>query len=135
MIADDHPLSLGVPLTTCPEIDTLISKSDLVIARDTRIPENKLDIVKSIPVKNYMRIKLEDLVINQDEEIDKLSNFLGFQIEKLPTRKEVVESWRQKDFESYINVTGRKPSNFNSNLYPFLDDYMRELNYPDWRNE
>ena len=94
-----------------------------------------LDIVKSIPVKNYMRIKLEDLVINQDEEIDKLSNFLGFQIEKLPTRKEVVESWRQKDFESYINVTGRKPSNFNSNLYPFLDDYMRELNYPDWRNE
>ena len=48
MIADDHPLSLGVPLTTCPEIDTLISKSDLVIAIDTRIPENQLDIVKSI---------------------------------------------------------------------------------------
>ena len=46
MIADDHPLSLGVPLTTCPEIDTLISKSDLVIAIDTRIPENQLDIVK-----------------------------------------------------------------------------------------
>ena len=48
MIADDHPLCLGVLLKTCPEIDTLISKSDLVIAIDTRIPEDTIDIVKSI---------------------------------------------------------------------------------------
>jgi hypothetical protein len=95
----------------------------------------QLDIVKSAPVKNYMRLKLEDLVVNQDEEIDRLSHFLGFQVKKLPVREEVVESWRRKDFESYTNVTGRKSSNFNSNLYPFLDNYMEELNYPDWGNE
>ena len=59
-------------------------------------------------------------------------HFLGFQLEKLPAKKKVVESWRLNKSESYTNVTGRTPSNFDSNLYPFLDDYMEEFKYPDW---
>ena len=92
----------------------------------------QIDIVKSISPKNYMRLTLEDLVMKQDEKLYELLHFLGFQLEKLPAKKKVVESWRLNKSESYTNVTGRTPSNFDSNLYPFLDDYMEEFKYPDW---
>ena len=103
-----------------------------------------LDIVKSAPVENYIRLKLEDLVTNQDEEIDKLSNFLGFKVKKIHAKPEVVESWRERDGVDWQNLSKTpikfkkgKPgpsSRFQCNWeeYSFLDDYMEEFKYPDW---
>ena len=82
----------------------------------------QLDIVKSIQAPNYIRVTLEDLVMNQDEELKRLSEFLGFELKKIHAEEEVVESWKGRD--------GKVRENWEE--FSFLDDYMEELKYSDW---
>jgi hypothetical protein len=82
----------------------------------------QLDIVKSIQAPNYIRVTLEDLVMSQDEELKRLSEFLGFELKKIHAEEEVVESWKGRD--------GKVRENWEE--FSFLDDYMEELKYSDW---
>ena len=109
----------------------------------------QLDIVKSINAPNYIRITLEDFVMNQDRILDKLSDFVGFKVAKVEAKKEVVESWKERDHDPPVakeykntNYSGHWNSQLNSKMnwndghegfsYSFLNDYMKEFKYPDW---
>ena len=84
----------------------------------------QLDIVKSIQAPNYIRVTLEDLVMSQDEELKRLSEFLGYELKKIHIKEEVVESWKGRD--------GKVRENWEE--FSFLNDYMEELKYSDWPN-
>jgi|TARA_Y100000296_G_C5169546_1_gene256523 hypothetical protein len=82
----------------------------------------QLDIVKCIEAPNYMRITLEDLVMSHGETIKKISDFLGVEVNEGRPKKEVVESWKDRD--------GKPRDNWEE--FSFLNDYMEELKYSDW---
>ena len=82
----------------------------------------QIDITKSIEAPNYIRVTLEDLVMSQDEELKRLSEFLGFELKKIHAKEEVVESWKGRN--------GKVRENWEE--FSFLNDYMEELKYSDW---
>ena len=73
------------------------------------------DLVKATPKPGkWIEVRLEDFVLQQDRTLEKLGQFLGISLAKIPVKLEVVGRWR-KD-------TG-------VHTYDFLAPAMRECGY------
>lgn len=57
--------------------------------------------------KHALDVRFEDFVLRQDETLERLSDFLGFAMAKVPVNPEKVGAWRQPDFlESELHRYG-----------------------------
>ena len=71
------------------------------------------DIIMKTPTpKNFLIIKMEDFILNQKKELQKLSDFLGVNLKTLPLKKGVTIN--------YENI---------KNKYNFLNTPLQHLNY------
>ena len=53
------------------------------------------DLVKQTPKpKNWITVKFEDFIMNQDETLARLESYLGFKLAKIEARKESVGRWK-----------------------------------------
>jgi len=117
------------------------------IREDIKIALNwkyQLDIVDSIPrPKNFIQVKFEDFLLNQDYELERMSDFLGIKLLKLPVHPEKANQWKEelrlgkswlpektknKNMKNYY-VPSKK---IDYSQYSFLNNHMRKLNYEDW---
>jgi hypothetical protein len=73
------------------------------------------DLVKATPKPGkWIEVRLEDFVLQQDRTLEKLGQFLGLKLAKIPVKSEVVGRWKQD--------TG-------VHTYDFLAPAMRECGY------
>ena len=49
--------------------------------------------------KHFIRVSFEDFVLQQDRELERLREFLGFELEKIPVHTEPVGRWRRNEPE------------------------------------
>lgn len=74
------------------------------------------DLVKATPrPENWIEVRFEDFVLRQDETLARLSEFLGFELAKIPVRPEAV---------------GRYEGDEGVNYFDFFCPAMREYGYP-----
>jgi sulfotransferase family protein len=76
------------------------------------------DIVKSVPPPDrFIRVRYEDFCLQQDQEVGRLSDFLGIELQPLrDVRPDAVYKWkRMNDHETF----------------DFLESAIAELGYPD----
>jgi len=80
------------------------------------------DIVKASPKPNeYINIRFEDMVFNQDETLAKLEKFYGIPMAKIEMRRDSV---------------GRYKTDSETHMYEFFKPNMAELGYefePEWK--
>ena len=73
------------------------------------------DLVKASPqAAQWIEIRFEDFVLRQEETLQRLENFLGIPLARIPVRPEAVARWRTDD---------------SVNCYDFLEPAMREYGY------
>ena len=78
------------------------------------------DLVKATALpQQWIEVRLEDFVQQQDKTLARLSDFLGFPAAKIPVKPEAVGRWRTDDEDP---ATG-------TNYYDFLEPAMREYGY------
>lgn len=73
------------------------------------------DLVKATPKpQHWLEVRFEDFVLNQEETLSKLEDFLGMKLARIIVRPEAVDRWRQDDGVNYFD---------------FLSPAMREYGY------
>lgn len=73
------------------------------------------EIVKSTPPpKHCILVRFEDFVLNQEETLARLEDFLGIRLARIPVNPEAVGRWRSDD---------------GVHDFDFLHDEMKELGY------
>ncbi len=56
------------------------------------------EIIKATPLpKKTIRVRFEDFVLNQEETLDRLEQFLGFSLAKTPVRRDPIGRWKTDD--------------------------------------
>lgn len=72
-------------------------------------------LVKATPKpKNWIELRFEDFVLNQEETLRRLEKFLGISLERIPVRPETV---------------GRYKSDKGKNYFDFFEPAMKEYGY------
>jgi len=119
-------------------------RSDIQIALNWKY---QLDIVNSLPKpENFIQVKFEDFLLNQDYELERLSDFLGVKLVKLPVHPEKADQWKKelKQGVSHLNSAQQKikkntirkyyvpKQDIDYALYSFLNYHAAQLNYSDW---
>ncbi len=62
------------------------------------------DLVQAMPKpKNWIEIRFEDFVLNQDESLARLEDFLGIKLEKIAVRPETVGRWKSDEGVNYFD--------------------------------
>ncbi len=62
------------------------------------------DLVQAMPKpKNWIEIRFEDFVLNQDESLARLEDFLGIKLEKIAVRPEFVGRWKSDEGVNYFD--------------------------------
>lgn len=75
----------------------------------------QFEIVKATPKpKNWLEIRFEDFVLNQDATIARLNDYLGIALAKIPVRTEPINRWQRDYGVSYFS---------------FFEPAMREYGY------
>lgn len=60
------------------------------------------DIVEMTPRPNhFIRVRFEDFVLDQDNQLERLYKFLGIKLVSMPVNKEPVGRWKYKDNKCY----------------------------------
>jgi hypothetical protein len=73
------------------------------------------DLVQAVPRPKYwMEVRFEDFVLNQDETLSRIGDFLGVKLARIPVQPETVGRWKLD------------PGN---NYYDFLGPAMKQLGY------
>lgn len=73
------------------------------------------DLVKSTPKpKKWIEVRFEDFIMNQEETLGRLEDFLEIPLGRIIVRPEAVNRWKDDDGENY---------------YDFFEPAMREYNY------
>lgn len=73
------------------------------------------DLVRSTPkAKNWIEVRFEDFILQQDATLRKLGGYLGIELAKIAVRPETVGRWKKDEGTSY---------------YDFLEPAMREYGY------
>ena len=73
------------------------------------------DLMQSTPrPKNWMEVRFEDFVLNQEETLGKIENFLGIKLETIPVHPETIDRWKVDQ---------------GTNYYDFLEPAMRQFGY------
>ena len=73
------------------------------------------DLVKASPrAAQWIEVRFEDFVLRQEETLQRLENFLGIPLARIPVRPEAVERWRMDQ---------------GVNCYDFIETAMREYGY------
>jgi hypothetical protein len=73
------------------------------------------DLMQSTPRPKYwMEVRFEDFVLNQEETLRKIEDFLGIKLAKIPVQPETVDRWKQDQ---------------GINYYDFLEPAMRQFGY------
>lgn len=73
------------------------------------------DLMQSMPKPKYwMEVRFEDFVLQQDEILRKIEDFLGTRLEKIPVHPETVDRWKVDE---------------GINYYDFLEPAMRQYGY------
>tara|TARA_Y100000310_G_scaffold36310_1_gene34197 strand:+ start:44 stop:979 length:936 start_codon:yes stop_codon:yes gene_type:complete len=126
--------------------------SDGNIRADIKIGLNwkyQLDLIDSLPrPENFLQVKFEDFLLNQDHELERMSDFLGVKLLKLPVHPEKAHQWKieLEQGASSLQLAQEKISpsfkryhvpvgEIDSSQYSFLNDHMRNLNYPGWDSD
>jgi hypothetical protein len=75
------------------------------------------DLVKATPKpRHWIEVRFEDFVLRQDETLQRLEEFLGIRLAKIPVRPEAVGRWKQSSEARYYDF-----------LRPALEEYGYEL--------
>ncbi len=62
------------------------------------------DLVKATPKpKHWIEVRFEDFVLRQDETLERLGDFLGIKLAKIPVRTESVGRWKEAEGISYFD--------------------------------
>ncbi len=73
------------------------------------------DLMQSTPrPKNWMEVRFEDFVLNQEETLAKIESFLGIKLETIPVHQETIDRWKVDQ---------------GTNYYDFLEPAMRQFGY------
>lgn len=73
------------------------------------------DLVKATPKpKEWLEIRFEDFILDQDTTLLRLEEFLGIKLAKIPVRPEVLDRWK---------------NDRATNFYDFLEPAMRQYGY------
>lgn len=73
------------------------------------------DLVKATPKPNkWIEVRFEDFVMNQEETLQRLEEFLGIPLGRIIVRPEAVDRWKADDGVNYFD---------------FFEPAMREYNY------
>jgi hypothetical protein len=71
--------------------------------------------VKATPKPpHWIEIRFEDFVLRQEETLQKLEDFLGINLARIPVNREAVDRWKLDTQENY---------------FPFFEPAMREYGY------
>ncbi len=78
------------------------------------------DLVKATPKpKHWIEVRFEDFVLQQEETLTRLENFLGIELARIPVHPEAVERWKRESAEQRVKV----------NQYHFLHPAMETYGY------
>ncbi len=73
------------------------------------------DLMQSTPrPKNWMEVRFEDFVLNQEPTLRKIEGFLGIKLETIPVHPETIGRWKEDQ---------------GTNYYDFLEPAMRQFGY------
>jgi hypothetical protein len=73
------------------------------------------DLVQSMPRPKYwMEVRFEDFVLDQDETISRIGDFLGVKLARIPVQSETVDRWKLDQGKNY---------------YAFLEPAMKQFGY------
>ncbi len=73
------------------------------------------DLVKATPKpKHWIEVRFEDFVLYQEETLQKLEEFLGIGLARIPVNPEAVDRWKQDTQPNY---------------FPFFEPAMKEYGY------
>ncbi len=73
------------------------------------------DLVKATPrPAQWIEVKFEDFVLDQDKTLERLEDFLGIKLAKIPVRPEAVGRWKKDE---------------GTNYFDFFEPAMREYGY------
>jgi hypothetical protein len=62
------------------------------------------DLVKATPKpKHWIEVRFEDFVLRQDETLERLGDYLGLKLAKIPVRTESVGRWKEAEGISYFD--------------------------------
>jgi hypothetical protein len=62
------------------------------------------DLVKAMPKPaNWIEVRLEDFVLEQDKTLARLEGFLGVKLAKIPVQPEVIGRWKLDDGVNYFD--------------------------------
>jgi len=65
------------------------------------------DLVAATPKpENWLEVRFEDFVLRRDEIVDRLEDYLGFELARIPVRREAVARWRRDDGLNYYDFLG-----------------------------
>ena len=79
------------------------------------------ELVRSTPKPDrWIEVRFEDFVLKQEETLERLEAFLGFDLVRIPVRPEAVARWRRDE------AVAEEGAHF----YPFFAPAMREFGYP-----
>ena len=52
---------------------------------------------------NWIEVRLEDFVLEQDKTLARLEDFLGVKLAKIPVQPEVIGRWKQDEGVNYFD--------------------------------
>jgi hypothetical protein len=62
------------------------------------------DLVKAMPKpRHWIEVRFEDFVLNQEETLTRLENFLGFPLARIPVNPEAVGRWKLAEGVTYFD--------------------------------
>lgn len=66
--------------------------------------EYQVEIVKATPKpKHWFAARLEDFVLDQDRTLGRLGKYIGFKLEKIPVKPDVIGRWKKDDGVHYFD--------------------------------
>lgn len=84
-----------------------------------------IDMVNNTPMpKNFIRVRFEDFVLDNNEQIKILEDFLGIKLTSVPVRRESIGRWKTSNEYKKLSHT-----------VSFLSDTLLRMGYNDseWR--
>jgi len=64
----------------------------------------QVDLVKATPKpEHWIEVRFEDFVLNQEETLERLEDFLHIPLSRIPVNPEAVDRWKSDDGESYYS--------------------------------
>jgi hypothetical protein len=83
------------------------------------------DLVKVTPKpQHWIEIRFEDFILRQDETLERLEKFLGFELVKIPVHPEAIDRWKQDEGVNYYDFLAPAMVEYGYEI-PVKPDYQR----------